>query len=40
MGRGEVKAKNDMLSNVKGWGIIKCFGRPIFFLLKKIGLAP
>ena len=34
--------KNEMLSDVSGWGVRECSGRPILFflLLKKIGFAP
>ena len=35
------KRKNEMLSDVEGWGVSEYSGRPIFiFLLKKIGFTP
>ena len=37
---GGGQGKNEMLSDVVGWGVRECSGRPvfIFFLLKNIGL--
>ena len=33
--------KNEMLSDVGGWEVSECYGRPVFiFLLKKTGFAP
>ena len=35
------KTKNELLSDVVGWGVSECSGRPIFiFLLNKIGFPP
>ena len=39
-GGGGLRQKWDIIER-RGWGVSKCFGRPIFiFLLKKIGFAP
>ena len=34
-----VREKGDVIGG-RGWGVNECSGRPIFFLLKKIGFAP
>ena len=40
--KGGEGGKNGMLSDVGGWGVSECFGRPmfLFFLLMETGFAP
>ena len=32
--------KNEMLPDVEGWWVSKCYGRPILFFIKKVGFWP